>query len=214
MKEIIVQIFFIVIEWSIFYDCMFTWFEFEESHSSFEYEEWHSSFQYEEWHSSFKYEESHSSFEYEESHSSRASRQHFSLFWFTFHNVRSCLLHFFSSIFFIFSFFIFFISFSFSSHFFFFFISFLFFFHHSINFQDDNIKSMHILIHSSSIYHWWYSFKIKKTRKISKTKDKKMINDSNFHVKFFRNEFKTIAYLKYITVKNFRKLRFHSSSLF
>jgi hypothetical protein len=73
---------------------------------------------------------------------------------------------------------------------------------------------MHILIHSSSIYHWWYSFKIKKTRKISKTKDKKMINDLNFHVKFFRNEFKIVAYLKYITVKDFRKLRFHSSSLF
>jgi hypothetical protein len=73
---------------------------------------------------------------------------------------------------------------------------------------------MHILIHSSSIYHWWYSFKIKKTRKISKTKDKKMINDSNFHVKFFWNEFKTVAYLEYIIVKDFRKLRFHSSSLF
>jgi hypothetical protein len=68
MKEIIVQIFFIVIEWSTFYECMFTWFKFEESHSSFEFEESHSS---------FKYEESHSSFEYEESHSSLASRQHF-----------------------------------------------------------------------------------------------------------------------------------------
>jgi hypothetical protein len=41
-----------------------------------------------------------------------------------------------------------------------------------------------------------------------------MINDSNFHVKFFRNELKIVAYLEYIIVKNFRKLRFHSSSLF
>ncbi len=41
-----------------------------------------------------------------------------------------------------------------------------------------------------------------------------MINDSNSHVKFFRNELKTVAYLEYITVKDFRKLRFHSSSLF
>jgi hypothetical protein len=73
---------------------------------------------------------------------------------------------------------------------------------------------MYILIYSNNIYHWWYFFKIKKTRKISKTKNKKMINDSNFHVKFFRNEFKIVAYLKYIIVKNFRKLRFHFSSLF
>jgi hypothetical protein len=41
-----------------------------------------------------------------------------------------------------------------------------------------------------------------------------MINDSNFHVKFFRNELKIVAYLEYITVEDFRKLRFHSSSLF
>jgi hypothetical protein len=41
-----------------------------------------------------------------------------------------------------------------------------------------------------------------------------MINDSNFHVKFFRNEFKIVAYLEYIIVKDFRKLRFHFSSLF
>jgi hypothetical protein len=41
-----------------------------------------------------------------------------------------------------------------------------------------------------------------------------MINDSNFHVKFFRNELKIVAYLEYIIVKDFRKLRFHSSSLF
>ncbi len=93
-------------------------------------------------------------FEYEESHLSRASRQHFSLSWFTFHNARFCFLHLFSSIFFIFFFFILFISFFSSSHF----SSFLFSSHHSINFQDDNIKDMHILIHSSSIYHWWYSF--------------------------------------------------------
>jgi hypothetical protein len=104
MKKIIVQIFFIVTEWSTFYDCMFTWFEFEESHSSFEYEE------------------SHSSFKYEESHSSRASRQHFSLSWFTFHNARSCLFHFVFSIFFIFSFFIFFIFFLFHISFFFHFV--------------------------------------------------------------------------------------------
>ncbi len=57
MKEIIVQIFFIVTEWSTFYECMFTWFEFEESHSSFEYEESHSSFEFEESHLSFEYED-------------------------------------------------------------------------------------------------------------------------------------------------------------
>ncbi len=173
MKKIIVQIFFIVTEWSIFYECMFTWFEFEESHSSFEYEKSHSSFEFEESHSSFEYEESHSSFEYEESHSSRASRQHFSLSLSTknrIHHARHvnifCYLdsHFTMHVLVFFISFFWFFSFSFSSFFlllFFFFShfsSFLFSFHHSINFQNDNIKDMHILIHSNSIYHWWYSF--------------------------------------------------------
>jgi hypothetical protein len=41
-----------------------------------------------------------------------------------------------------------------------------------------------------------------------------MNDDFDFYVKFYKNESKTAAYLDYITIEDFRKLRFHSTSLF
>jgi hypothetical protein len=41
-----------------------------------------------------------------------------------------------------------------------------------------------------------------------------MNNDLDFYIKFYKNESKIATYFDYITIKNFRKLRFHSISLF
>ncbi len=41
-----------------------------------------------------------------------------------------------------------------------------------------------------------------------------MNDNPDFYAKFYKNESKTAAYLDYITIEDFRKLRFHSTSLF